>query len=104
MLYILFMEDDPRKTRLRDELFEEHYAYLMANKDLLLLGGAQLQEDGTTRTGSVLILNVPERAIAEAFLAAEPYSKAGLFKTIRLTRMRRALWQPENAPSTPDGN
>lgn len=104
MLYILFMEDDPEKAHLRDELFDVHYEYLMKNKDKLLLGGAQLREDGETRTGSVLVLNVPSIDVAEEFQANEPYGKAGLFKSVKLTRMRRALWQPENAPATPDGN
>lgn len=104
MLYILFMEDDPARTHLRTELFDVHVAYLAANKDKIVLGGAQLLEDGTTRHGSVFVLNMPDLAAAEAFSKEEPFRKAGLFRTIRISRMRRATWHPENAPATPDGN
>ena len=104
MLYILFMEDDAARAHLRDELFKTHVAYLDAHKDKIVLGGAQLEEDGKTRKGSVLVLNVASLAEAEAFSHDEPYRRAGLFKTIKIARMRKALWQPENAPATADGN
>ena len=104
MLYILFMEDDPARSHLRQELFDVHVAYLNAHQDKIVLGGAQLREDGTTRHGSVLILNVPGLADAEAFAQDEPYRKSGLFRTLKISRMRRATWNPQNAPATPDGN
>lgn len=104
MLYVLFMEDDPERTHLRDELAEAHGAYLKAHRDKILLGGAQLREDGKSRHGSVLIVNVANLDEAEAFSRDEPFRKAGLFRTVRISRMRRGTWNPENAPSTPDGN
>jgi uncharacterized protein len=51
-----------------------------------------------------LIVNVPDRKAAEAFSAAEPFRKAGLFKTVKITRMRRGQWNPEAAPGTAEGN
>ena len=68
------------------------------------LGGATLAEDGATRLGSVLILNVPSLADAEAFSSNEPFRKAGLFKSVKITRMRRGQWNPGNAPSSAEGN
>ncbi len=104
MLYILYQEDGPDSARLRDAHRQAHFAYLEQHKDILVLGGALLADDGTTRTGSVLILNVPSRAAAEAFSADEPFRKAGLFKSVKLTRMRRGQWNPAAAPKTPEGN
>jgi uncharacterized protein YciI len=98
------MEDDPARAHLRQELLDVHVAYLNAHQDKIVLGGAQLREDGTTRHGSVLILNVKSLADAEAFVREEPYAKAGLFRTQKISRMRRAAWNPQNAPATPDGN
>lgn len=69
-----------------------------------MLGGALLAEDGTTRAGSVLIVNVPDRAAAEAFSAAEPFRKAGLFREVKITRMRRGQWNPDAAPKSAEGN
>ena len=99
MLYILYMEDGPRASEIRAATREKHLAYLARHKDILVLA-----EDGATRTGSVLILNVPDRAAAEAFAANEPFRRAGLFATVKLTRMRRGQWNPEAAPKTAEGN
>jgi len=90
--------------RIRAATKEAHFAYLDQHKDILVLGGAMLADDGTTRIGSVLILNVPNRAAAEAFSEAEPFRKAGLFKSVKLTRMRRGQWNPDAAPKTAEGN
>ena len=104
MLYIIYQEDGPDSARIRTAVKEQHFAYLERHRDILVLGGALLADDGTTRTGSVLILNVPSRAAAEAFSADEPFRKAGLFKSVKITRMRRGQWNPDAAPKTPEGN
>jgi len=52
----------------------------------------------------VLILNVPSLADAEAFSMNEPFRKAGLFSSVKITRMRRGQWHPENAPASAEGN
>ena len=104
MLYILYMEDGPRSREIRAAARAAHLAYLERNRDILVLGGALLADDGSTRTGSVLILNVPDRAAAEAFAEGEPFRRAGLFATVKLSRMRRGQWNPAAAPKTAEGN
>ena len=104
MLYILYQEDRPDAAAIRAAARESHLAYLDRHKDILVLGGALLAEDGTTSTGSVLIINVPNREAAESFSANEPFRKAGLFSSVRITRMRRGQWNPDAAPKTPEGN
>ena len=66
MLYIIYQEDGPDGAALRAQHRDTHFAYLDKHKDILVLGGAMIAEDGATRTGSVLILNVPNLAEAEA--------------------------------------
>jgi len=104
VLYIIYQEDGPDSARIRAAVKEQHFAYLEEHRDILVLGGALLADDGTTRTGSVLILNVPSRAAAEAFSADEPFRKAGLFQSVTITRMRRGQWNPAAAPKTSEGN
>lgn len=104
MLYIIYQEDGPRSGEIRAAKKDEHLAYLDAHKDILVLGGATLAEDGLTRTGSVLIVNVPGFADAEAFSLNEPFRKAGLFRSVKITRMRRGQWNPDAAPRSPEGN
>ena len=75
-----------------------------AHEDILVLGGALMAEDGKTRTGSVLIINVPDLAAAERFSENEPFRKAGLFSSVKVSRMRRGQWNPAAAPKSAEGN
>ena len=63
-----------------------------------------LADDDDTRTGSVLIINVPDRKAADEWSLNEPFRKAGLFDPVTVTRMRRGQWNPGAAPETAEGN
>lgn len=104
MLYIIYQEDRPDGAALRAATRDAHFAYLDKHSDILVLGGALLAEDGATRTGSVLIINVPNRAAAETFSENEPFRKAGLFSSVKISRMRRGQWNPGAAPQTAEGS
>jgi hypothetical protein len=104
MLYIIYQEDGPNGAALRAKHRDTHFAYLEKHSDILVLGGAMLAEDGVKRTGSVLILNVPNRAAAESFSANEPLRAAGVFSSVKISRMRRGQWNPAAAPKSAEGN
>jgi hypothetical protein len=104
MLYIIYQVDKPGGEATRAATRDAHFAYLDAHEDILVLGGAMLAEDGKTRTGSVLIVNVADRAAAEAFSENEPFRKAGLFARVEINRMRRGQWNPAAAPQTAEGS
>jgi uncharacterized protein YciI len=104
MLYIIYQEDGPGSAPLRAVARDAHFAYLERHRDILVLGGALLDEDGVTRTGSVLIINVASLAAAEAFSADEPLRRAGVFRTVRISRMRRGQWNPAAAPASAEGS
>ena len=103
MLYMCYGVDGPNGAVLREAAREEHFSYLENNKDILVLGGATLADANDSRTGSVLIINVPNRAAADAFAEGEPLRKAGVFESYTVTRMRRGQWNPEVAPETAEG-
>ncbi|HUK58239.1 MAG TPA: YciI family protein [Stellaceae bacterium] len=104
MLYIIYQEDREDGGPIREAERERHFAYLERHKDILVLGGALVADDGGKRLGSCLILNVPTRAAAEEFSREEPFRKAGLFASVKITRMRRGQWNPAAAPKTAEGN
>jgi hypothetical protein len=43
-----------------------------------------LGEDGQTPVGSLLLMDFPTRAYAEAFAEADPYNQAGLFQEVEI--------------------
>lgn len=102
MLFVIHGTDKPDAAHIREAAKPDHFAYLEEHRDILVLGGAALADDGVTRIGSVLVVNVPDRAAAEAFSEAEPFRAAGLFETVTITRMRRGQWNPDAAPDTAD--
>lgn len=104
MLYMIYGVDGPDADRIRAENREAHFAYLAENEDILVLGGATLADDDDARTGSLLVINVPSRADADAFAANEPFNRAGLFKSHTVSRMRRGQWNPAAAPKSAEGD
>ena len=105
VLYIIYQEDrDDGAETIRAANKDKHFAYLDKHQDILLLGGALLGDDGIKRAGSCLIINVPSREQAEEFSRNEPFRKAGLFKSVKITRMRRGQWNPAAAPKAAEGN
>ena len=104
MLYIIYQVDKQGGEEIRAAAREDHFAYLDEHEDILVLGGALLGDDGKTRTGSVLIVNVKNRAEAEAFSENEPFRKAGLFQRVEINHMRKGQWNPNAAPATAEGD
>ncbi len=104
MLYIIYQHDKPGGEAIRAATRDAHFAYLDAHEDRLVLGGALLAEDGRTRIGSVLIINVASHAAAEAFSENEPFRAAGLFDRVEINHMRKGQWNPDAAPSSAEGD
>jgi hypothetical protein len=104
MLYIIYQEDIENSGPLREQHKPAHFKYLAEHEEKLVLGGALLADDGVARIGSVLILNVASREEAEEFSANEPLRQGGVFKSVKITHMRRGQWNPDAAPETAEGN
>jgi hypothetical protein len=105
VLYIIYQEDrDEGAAGIRAANRDKHFAYLERHKGVLVLGGALLADDGVARTGSCLIINVASREEAEELSRNEPFRKAGLFKSVKIARMRRGQWNPAAAPKSAEGN
>lgn len=104
MLYIIYQHDKPGGEAIRAATRPAHFAYLDANEDKLVLGGALLSDEGKTPIGSVLIVNVASRAEAEAFSANEPFRAAGLFERVEINHMRKGQWNPAVAPNSAEGD
>ncbi len=82
----------------RAELRPAHLRYLSEHVSLLLAAGAELDDDGERAHGSVYVLDVPDRAAAEAFLAAEPFVRAGVVGRWTVTRWRKGFFDHRRAP------
>lgn len=105
MLFIVYAEDnEATSAAIRQAKTRDHLAYLDRHKHVIVLAGALLTDDAGKRVGSVSVINVKDRAAAEAFIASEPFRNAGLYRSIKIGRMRKGQWFPDNAPKTPEGD
>jgi uncharacterized protein YciI len=68
----------PGGAEERLHIRDVHVEYMIANRRFLEQGGALVSPDGAVE-GMFLMLRHDSRAAVEAFLAGEPYTRAGLF-------------------------
>lgn len=99
MPYLVETANDPERPEERTRVRPSHLAYIDARVDVLLAAGATLSDDGKVPSGSFYIIDVNERAAAEAFMAAEPYQQAGLLVSVRYTRWRKAIFNFARQPT-----
>lgn len=91
-LFVLSCLDKPDSLALRMATREAHLAYVRPQLAVLKLGGPLLDEAGDM-TGSLMIVEVADRAAAEAFSANDPYTRAGLWQRVEITPFRVTLGQ-----------
>lgn len=92
MPYAIITKDKPDSLDLCLSVREEHLAYLDTHKAKLLAAGGQVNDDGTGHNGGVIIVNTDDRAEAQSFIDNDPFTKAGLFESIIVTRWRKAFF------------
>jgi hypothetical protein len=94
MLWAISCTDKPGSAAIRDKVLQTHRDYLQSQKGILVLAGATQNDEGTLATGSLFVVNVDSRAKAKAFSDGDPFTKAGVFASIAITRMRKGQWNP----------
>jgi len=95
-LFAVTTADKPGMADARAAIRATHIKYLEDRADAVVLGGVTYGADGA-KDGSVWILNLPDLAAAEAFVAEEPFVQAGLFQWVRIRRMNKGQWNPPAA-------
>jgi len=81
MLFAIIATDRPDSLDLRMATREAHLRYLAAEPARLVQAGPLLDQAGRP-CGSLLVVEFADRDAVDAFVAADPYSKAGLFESV----------------------
>ena len=95
MPYAIQTKDKPGSAHVRAQARPAHLEYLTANQHKLLAAGALIDDDGSGGHGGILIVDTEDRAEAERFIAEDPFTKAGLFEQVTITRWRKAFFNKE---------
>ena len=91
MLWSVYCLDKPNSSALRQATRPTHLAYLEGFADRIVYGGALVDKDGQTAIGSLLVVNLPDRAAAQKFSDDDPYAKAGLFQSVAIHPTRKVF-------------
>jgi uncharacterized protein YciI len=79
MIFSFILLDKPGTAELRQRLRPEHKAYLAQVADRMAFAGPFVADDGQTMLGSLLAIDFDSRDAAHAWLAQEPFTRAGLY-------------------------
>jgi hypothetical protein len=80
-VFVLMCIDRPGALDLRLATREAHLAYVRERLSMVKLAGPLLDAAGEM-AGSMFILEAPDQAAVEAFNAADPYQRAGVFERV----------------------
>ena len=100
MAWLIVSNDNENGPEIRADqtVMDAHWAYELANREKILVAGSLREDDGITKTGSVLLLNVGSREEAEAFFAEDPATKAGMRGKTEVRWLNVAILAGEEQP------
>ena len=87
-MFIAILKSKPDTLETRARLKSAHDKYWDGFMPVLRLAGPMLDEDGETRIGQILILDVAQRSEAEDIITNDPFYSAGLFTEFVINRFR----------------
>jgi len=89
MFLALICHDKPGALALRMDNRADHLAYV-DRTGVVAQAGPLLDDDGQM-IGSLLILDVADRAAAQVWADGDPYAKAGLFDRVEIHPWKRVI-------------
>lgn len=89
MLFVVICDDRPGALDLRKANRGPHLEYIEMTGAVVQAG--PFLDDAGEMCGSLLILDVPDRAAAEAWAAGDPYALAGLFERVEIRAWNRVI-------------
>jgi len=89
MRYALICTDKADHLEVRKANRDAHLEHIRAS-GVVELAGPFLNDAGDM-SGSLVILDVASKAEAEAWAAADPYAKAGLFAKVRIEEWKKVI-------------
>ena len=90
-MYIAILTSKANTGPLRTEAKPRHDAYWEEHLGRLRFAGPLLADDGETRLGQILVLDVPDRGAAERIVTNDPFVQIGLFERWSIHRFRMSV-------------
>lgn len=91
MLYVIIFEDDPTKLAVREAQMQAHIDWLDRNHDRVLVAGSLREGAGAPPQGGLWIVDVADRAAADAIYRDDPFWTEGLRKSVTIKYWSKAF-------------
>jgi len=91
MLYVILFEDDPSKLHVREQQMQAHIEWLDRNRDRVLLAGSLREAAGATPSGGMWLVDVADRAAADALYRDDPFWTEGLRASVTIKYLSKAF-------------
>lgn len=101
MIYLFRLLDRPDGAALRQRVRPEHKAYLAQVAERIAFAGPLTHDDGVTMIGSLLAIDFGSRDDAHAWLADEPFTRAGLYTSVEIQAFVNLWPQKTGFPPAP---
>ncbi|MFZ1469787.1 MAG: YciI family protein [Paracoccaceae bacterium] len=89
MRVTLICTDKPGHLEVRKANREAHLSYIAATGVVEMAG--PFLDDAGGMCGSLVMLDVPDLQAAQAWAAADPYAKAGLFESVVIREWKKVI-------------
>lgn len=89
MRFALMTRDKPGALQIRLDTRTTHLDYIKATGAVEMAG--PLIDEAEQMCGSLIILDLPDMATAQAWADNDPYAKAGLFGTVTLSAWKKVI-------------
>jgi uncharacterized protein YciI len=97
MYFVVFCTDKPGMDAVREKTRPEHRAYIRRPRQpvAVRLGGPTTSPSTGRMNGTMLVVEAPSMEMVEAFIAKDPYSRAGLFQQVDIRHWQWGLGNPD---------
>lgn len=91
MHWLIKCRAKPAIDELRVATLPAHTKFLDGYPEVTWYSGPLFTDDNKNAIGSLRLIEFPDRAAAQAYINADPYTKAGIFQSIAIERWRPSL-------------
>ncbi len=102
-MYILHAKDRPGVLQRRLSFYAAHRAFLEEQDEAgpvrVIMSGPLQTDDGETMTGSLLLLEAPDRAAVDRFVAEDPFTHEKIWGEVSISRFHRRPRPRQDAPA-----
>ena len=90
-MYALLCFDRPDSAQLRDAYRTAHQDFLQKNAKAIVFGGPLKSTPDGASTGALIVVSCATREEAEAFIAADPFYKGGVYESVAVRAFKKVF-------------